>query len=128
MKRTAAVLAAVIVIAACRGDDGLRDDQSTGSIDSAAWRQARDLPPDVLAALDSGNAAFRAKDFNVAREQYLRAIELAPGESSGWFGLSMVERQLGNIAAADSAMMRVRELTPEASLVAPGPDTTRIHP
>lgn len=120
--------AALVVIAGCR-DDRLRDDQATGSIDSTAWRQARELPAGVSEALDSGNAAFRNRDFEAARAHYLRAVELGPGESSAWFGLSMVERQLGNIAAADSAMQRVQQLAPAASLLHGEPaDSTPPHP
>jgi tetratricopeptide (TPR) repeat protein len=121
MKNGASALAALLVLAACGGNDGLRDDQATGSIDSAAWRQAQDLPAGVREALDSGNAAYRAGNYEAAREQYERAIELGPEETAGWFGLSMVEGALGNAAAADSAMQRVRDLTPNASLVEPGP-------
>jgi Flp pilus assembly protein TadD len=95
------------------------DDQATGSIDSTAWSAARDLPADVRVALDSGNAAFRAGEYDAARQQYRRAVELGPDQSAAWFGLSMVERQLGNIAAADSAMQRVQELAPGASLLHP---------
>jgi len=100
------------------------DDQPTGSVDSATWRAARDLPAGVAEALDSGNAAFRARDLEAAKRHYLRAIELGPEESAGWFGLAMVERQLGNSAAADSAMARVRALTPGASLLRPDSDTS----
>jgi Flp pilus assembly protein TadD len=123
-------LAGLVVFIACNRSD-LPDDQATGTIDSAAWSQARDLPAGVREALDSGNAAFRARDYEAAREQYLRAVELGPEESSAWFGLSMVERQLGNAAAADSAMQRVQQLTPGASLIEPGTasDTMpSIHP
>jgi hypothetical protein len=37
----------------------------------------------------------------------------------------MSERQLGNAAAADSAMLRVQQLAPGASLLHPGNDTSR---
>ncbi|MBR9988645.1 MAG: hypothetical protein KFH98_02760 [Gemmatimonadetes bacterium] len=128
MKGIVMAATALLVVAAC-GNDGLPDDQATGSIDSAAWRQAQDLPPDVRAAIDSGNAAFRANDYAAAREQYLRATELAPEQSAGWFGLSMAEGQLGNAAAADSAMQRVHALNPGASLIERGSDTSsRAHP
>lgn len=128
MNRGGMVWAALLVCTAC-GTEAPPDDQMTGSIDSAAWSQARNLPAGVREALDSGNALFRARDYEGARAQYLRAVELGPEESSGWFGLSMVERQLGNAAAADSAMLRVEQLTPEASLVERGADTpTSIHP
>lgn len=115
------VIAAAILagaLAACGGAPP-SDDQATGSIDSAAWSAARDLPVEVRTALDSGNAAFRAGAYEAAREQYRRAVELGPDQSAAWFGLSMVERQLGNIAAADSAMQRVQELAPGASLLHP---------
>lgn len=110
------------VLAACNSDAPPPEDQATGSIDSAAWEQARNLPPGVREALDSGNVAFREDRYDDARTFYLRATELGPQESAGWFGLSMVERQLGNIEAAEAAMQRVQELAPGASLV--HPDTT----
>ena len=117
--------AALVALAGCRDDAQRADDQATGSIDSAAWQQARTLPAGVSEALDSGNAAFRNRDYEAARAQYLRAVELGPEESSAWFGLSMVERQLGNIPAADSAMQRVQELAPGASLVHPDTSVAR---
>jgi len=117
------VVALAGALAACGRGGPLPDDQATGSIDSTAWSEARDLPPDVRVALDSGNAAFRAGAYDAAREQYRRAVELGPDQSAAWFGLSMVERQLGNIAAADSAMRRVQELAPGASLLHPDATT-----
>lgn len=122
MKHGIRTAAALLMLAGCRGD--VPPDQTTGSIDSAAWEQARTMPADVRAALDSGNAAFRADDFDAARTHYQRAIALRPEESAPWFGLAMAERQLGNIAAADSAMARVRALAPGASLVHPSADDT----
>ncbi|HEX6308052.1 MAG TPA: tetratricopeptide repeat protein [Longimicrobiales bacterium] len=127
MKGIIIAIVAVASVAAC-GRGGPPEDQPTGSIDSAAWREARELPPAFAAALDSGNSAFRARDLEAARAHYRRAIELDPEQSAGWFGLSMVEGQLGNTAAADSAMERVRQLTPGASLVHPNDTTPRNHP
>jgi Flp pilus assembly protein TadD len=126
MTRSVVACAALIgALAGCRSDAGPPDDQTTGSIDSAAWQNARALPAGVAAALDSGNVAFRAGDFEAARAQYLRATELGPDVSAAWFGLSMSERRIGNAAAADSAMERVRQLAPGASLLHPGNDTGR---
>jgi Flp pilus assembly protein TadD len=126
MTRSLVACAALIgVLAGCRSDAGPPDDQATGSIDSTAWQKARALPAGVAAALDSGNVAFRAGDFEEARAQYLQATELGPEVSAAWFGLSMSERQLGNAAAADSAMLRVQQLAPGASLLHPGNDTSR---
>jgi Flp pilus assembly protein TadD len=126
MTRSVVAWAALIgALAGCRSDAAPPDDQATGSIDSTAWRAARALPAGVGAALDSGNVAFRAGDFEAARAQYLRATELGPNVSAAWFGLSMSERRIGNAAAADSAMERVRQLAPGASLLHPGNDTGR---
>jgi Flp pilus assembly protein TadD len=126
MTRSVVACAALIgALAGCRSDAGVPDDQPTGSIDSTAWQKARALPAGVAAALDSGNVAFRAGEFEAARAQYLRATELGPEVSAAWFGLSMSERRIGNAAAADSAMERVRQLAPGASLLHPGNDTGR---
>jgi len=111
----------------CRGD-ALPDDQRTGSVDSAAWERARSMPPDVQAALDSGNAAFRRTDYAAAREHYARATQLGPDQSAAWFGLSMAERRLGNAGAADEAMRRVQELAPNSSLVPAEPPAGDLPP
>jgi Flp pilus assembly protein TadD len=116
MKRMVATVV-LGVLAGCSG--GAPEDQPTGSVDSAAWERARSLPADVQAALDRGNAAFRRDDFSTAREHYLRATQLGPDQSAAWFGLSMAERELGNVAAAEQAMRRVQSLAPGASLVHP---------
>ena len=126
MTRSVVACAALLgALAGCRSDAGVPDDQPTGSIDSTAWQKARALPAGVAAALDSGNIAFRAGEFEAARAQYLRATELGPDVSAAWFGLSMSERRIGNAAAADAAMQRVRQLAPGASLLHPGNDTGR---
>src|SRR5690606_18019454 len=125
MKGLIIACTASLVLCGCRNDARPADDQTTGSIDSAAWEQARTLPAGVAEALDSGNAAFRNREYAAARAHYLRAVQLGPDQSAAWFGLSMVERQLGNIPAADSAMDRVRALAPGASLVHPDTAATR---
>lgn len=124
-RRVVACAALIGALAGCRSDASPPDDQPTGSIDSTAWQKARALPAGVATALDSGNVAFRAGGFEAARAQYLRATELGPEVSAAWFGLSMSERRLGNAAAADSAMQRVRQLAPGASLLHPGNDSGR---
>ncbi len=106
------------VVAAC-GPDGPPDDQATGSIDSTSWVEARALPAVVQAQLDSGNAAFRAQDYERARRHYYAASEAGPDEPAVWFGVYMVERQLGNLEAAESAMRRTQEISPGASLIHP---------
>ena len=65
------------------------------------------------AQLDSGNVAYRAKDYTRAREHYTRATEADSTVAAGWYGVYMAEDKLGNRAAADYAMKRASALNPE---------------
>ncbi|HEX6560263.1 MAG TPA: hypothetical protein VF021_12395 [Longimicrobiales bacterium] len=62
--------------------------------------------------LDSGNVAYRAKDYPGARAHYMRATAMDSLSAAGWFGVYMAEDKLGNRAQADYAMKRARELNP----------------
>lgn len=101
------------------GASGCRpEDQETGTVRTDAGQQARsELPPDVVAHLDSGSAAFRAEDYETARRHYREAAQSAPDQASTWFGVYMAEKALGNGAAADSALAKVQALAPGASLL-----------
>ncbi|MDX1567834.1 MAG: hypothetical protein R3223_08530 [Longimicrobiales bacterium] len=83
---------------------GLSQEPAPGVEDMAA----------LVAQLDSGSQAFEEGRLQDARRHHLRAVELAPNLTSAWFGLFMVEDSLGNEAAADSALMRVRRISPGA--------------
>ena len=100
-----------LLVAGC-----LPDDQRTDSIDSAATVRAA-LPPEVLAQVDSGNAAYRRGDFDAAVEAFDAVTAAAPDDPTGWFGLYMAHQSLGNVAAADSAIATARSLAPGASLI-----------
>jgi tetratricopeptide (TPR) repeat protein len=125
MKPTAlriGLLLAVAALAACRPSD-----QTTDTIDVQAGVRARETyPPEVVAQLDSGNAAFKAHNFEEALRHYQTAAEAGPDISATWFGVYMAQHALGNIPAADSALARSRNEVPGASLLRPGgvPDTT----
>jgi hypothetical protein len=41
----------------------------------------------VLAQVDSGNAAYRAEEFDDARAHFTRATEAGPRVAAAWFGL-----------------------------------------
>jgi tetratricopeptide (TPR) repeat protein len=98
---------------ACRPDD-----QPTRSIDpDAAERTRAELPAELVEHLDSGNAAYRAHDFELAREQYRAAVALDSTSTAAWFGVFMAERALGNAEAADEALSRAQDLAPGASLI-----------
>jgi tetratricopeptide (TPR) repeat protein len=126
------IVAALLCVAAftgCRSEPA--DDQRTDTVTPRTMEQARAGWPDGLAELiDSANAAYSAADYDEANLLYRRAAELAPNVTAGWFGIYMAEHARGNIAAADSAMMRARALTPEASLLHGAPDDTLppFHP
>ncbi len=63
--------------------------------------------------LDSGNVAFRQKDFAAAQAYYQKAAEAAPGHAAPWFGTYMVGQATGNKALADSALRMVRQRAPD---------------
>lgn len=75
--------------------------------------QGRDIEA-LVAHLDSGSQAFADGRLQQARRHHLLAVELGPELTSAWFGLFMVEDSLGNEAAADSALLRVWEISPGA--------------
>jgi tetratricopeptide (TPR) repeat protein len=106
-------LLAASLAPACRPDD-----QTTRSIDpDAAERTRAELPAELVEHLDSGNAAYRARDFEEARDQYRAAVALDSTSTAAWFGLSMAERALGNADAAAEALKRAQDLAPGASLI-----------
>ncbi len=93
----------------------LPDDQRTDSVDPET--AGRELPPDAVAQLDSGNVAYREGDYDGALQYYVRVTEMAPDDATGWFGIYMAQQALGNAAAADSAIAEARRRNPGASLI-----------
>lgn len=121
MIRPTVAIAVALAMAAC----GAPNDQETGSIDSQEVRRARaDLDPDLVEALDSGNAAYRRGDYDEALDYYHQAVDVDDKVPAGWFGVYMAEAALGHPEAADSAMARAQELAPGASLIHPDTNTT----
>lgn len=126
----ALLLAALPVLAGCGGGEGDAGGENRFSIDGRGLNEAVDsvresrrtapagmsarsggqsrssLPPDVQAALDSGNAAYRTGDYRAALEQFESLASEHPDVRAAWFGVFMAHRALGNTAAADSAMQR----------------------
>jgi Flp pilus assembly protein TadD len=100
---------------------GPPDDQRTDSVERSAITNARaDWPVGVAEAVDSGNVAYRARDFDTAVRHYRRGIQAGPDVGAAWFGLYMAELANGNAAAADSALEQARALMPGASLLRAG--------
>jgi hypothetical protein len=95
------------------------EDQRTETLDPQGEQTRAQLPPDVVAQLDSGTVAYRGDRFEDALAHYARVTELAPSVAAGWFGVYMVQHRLGNAAAADSALARAQGTAPGASLIHP---------
>ena len=70
---------------------------------------AGELSPAARAALDSANAAFKAKDYETALRHYRLAAVATPNHAAPWFGINMVAQATHNQALADSAMTEVRK-------------------
>lgn len=97
----AARAALLLALAACgRGDAG-------GASPAAAA-----VPAPVRAQLDSGNAAYRLRDYPAALRHYREAARLGPDQAPAWYGVQMAAGALGDRAAADSAGARLRALAP----------------
>jgi tetratricopeptide (TPR) repeat protein len=120
--RRVGMLLALAALAACRPAD-----PPTESVDVQAGARARETyPPIVVAQIDSGNAAYSAGNYEEALRHYRAAADAGPEIPATWFGIYMAQHALGNLAAADSALQRVRTVAPGASLLRPGsPDSTR---
>lgn len=112
-------LAATLLLTGCdRGDD-----QQTGAIrdrDVLAARAA--LDPAVVEALDSGNVAYRNRDYQRALAHYNAALAMDEELAAGWFGVYMAQLALGNPDAAAAAMEQARRYAPGATLMHPAPD------
>ncbi len=96
------------------------DDQRTDTVTPDDVRQAREaLDPRLVAKLDSGNAAMRARDPATALEQYREATAIDPESAAAWFGVYMAAGALGEEEEAVAALDRARGLEPRASLLDP---------
>jgi hypothetical protein len=68
------------------------------------------LPPAARAALDSGNAEFRAKHFETALAHYRVAAKTLPADdATAYYGIFMAAKKLGNDKLADSAQAEVKK-------------------
>lgn len=119
----AGTLTAVAAIAVLAVGCQRADDQRTDTMTDRDVLAARDqLDPAVLAALDSGNVAYRARDYQRSLDHYRDAVGMQDELAAGWFGIYMAELALGNLDAAEAAMARARAHAPTASLMQPDPE------
>ena len=109
------VVLMLLAVHSCRPDD-----QRTDTLDPIEGMLAReDMPPEVVAQLDSGSIQFRADSFEVALAHYRRVTEMVPEAAAGWFGVYMAQQALGNSDAAAEALQKTQDAVPGASLVYP---------
>jgi tetratricopeptide (TPR) repeat protein len=106
LSRGAARAALLLALAACGRGDAAGGRAAHGGADA--------LPPEVRARVDSGNAAYRARDFQAALRHFREAARLDPGQAVSWYGVQMAAGALGDQAAADSAAARLRALAPSS--------------
>ncbi|HEX8723973.1 MAG TPA: tetratricopeptide repeat protein [Gemmatimonadaceae bacterium] len=81
--------------------------QMTAGADSTANPHTT-MSPDARAALDSGNAQYRAGKYADALKSYRKSSELAPLNAAPFFGIYMAAEKLGNKALADSASAQIK--------------------
>ena len=108
------------VLTACSGDgpgERVPLDRMGGSQSAA-----EELPAELQALLDAGNAAYRDREYERAMEHFEEVARLAPDLAAGWYGIGMTHTALGNVEAAESAMMEVHRLAPNIPLQHPRSD------
>lgn len=128
MKRSAALLAAAVVLFATSCKQNPSPDNAKVPITPPAdsVHAAMATPTPFQFQLDSGNVAFRAKDYTRARAHFMRATEIDSTNAAAWFGVYMAEDKLGNKAEADYAMKKAQELNPSFKGANPhGSDATK---
>lgn len=87
-----------------------------------------EMPHEIKVLIDAGNAAFAAGNYEAAQRHYLGAAARDTAVAAAWYGVAMAERALGNDAAADSALQRVRGLGGPAAVHHPGAGTEEDRP
>ena len=75
------------------------------------------LSPAAKAALDSGNAYYRAREYTDALAWYRRASDIAPAHAAPYYGIYMAASALGKNALADSALKAFSARTIDAGQI-----------
>jgi hypothetical protein len=81
-------------------------------------------------ALETGNAAFRAKDYAAALVAFEKARALAPEHAAPWFGIYMVAQARKDNRAADAALKEIQlrsEVMPNGPAVLDSAAMRRAH-
>ncbi|HEY0791465.1 MAG TPA: tetratricopeptide repeat protein [Chthoniobacterales bacterium] len=73
------------------------------------------LPKEARDAAEKGLADFRAEQFEEARQEFSRMIELAPNHPMGWANLGAVEYRLNALNEAEEDLKKAVHLDPAAA-------------
>ena len=114
MRRSAALCAAALVLLTTSCKQKTSSDAKvpiTPPADSSHQQMTAARTP-VQLQLDSGNIAYRARDYAGARAHYMQATRMDSTAAAAWFGVYMAEDRLGNKAQAEYAMKRASALNP----------------
>jgi hypothetical protein len=104
----------VLLLAACQNEDdkkGRIPISGEGAMAEAPAELPPGMTPAAAANLDSGNVAFRVKQYEVAQQYYMRAATIVPQQAAPWYGVYMVAQATSNQKLADSAMKMVSQRT-----------------
>ncbi len=119
MRAFALIIAGALAVAGCTRSneapptDSLLTSLPPGHVPIAPSTSESSLGVAAQALLDSGNAAFRLKEYSKSLEYYAMAANAAPKHAAPWFGTYMVGQAMGDKALADSALRMVRERSPD---------------
>ncbi len=83
--------------------------QMTAAPDSTANPHST-MSPEARAALDSGNAQYRAGRYPAALASYRKSSALAPLNAAPYFGIYMAAEKVGDKKLADSATAEIQRL------------------
>lgn len=138
--RRPASVAAVVLLAGVAACEKREDPKATSLSQSAtpadgqlppghpSLASANPLPAAAKIYLDSGNVAYRAKQYETARRYYSQAAALAPDHGAPWFGIYMVGEVTKNKKLADSALAEVKKRTPQDTTSTMKPDSALLNP
>jgi Flp pilus assembly protein TadD len=104
------LLLALVAATACG-----KDDSAPRVPLGAAGASATGASTPLQAALDRGNAAYRARDYEGALRAYREAAAANPENVAPYYGIQMAARAMGNNVLADSAMRRIRAMSGDSS-------------
>lgn len=113
------MLLAVLAALACKDADEVPKlplgHPPIASVGASSTAAAPLIEGEARVALDSGNALYKTKAYQLALDQYRRAADLAPGDEAPLFGMLMVASSTSDARLADSVTALMRALRPQPS-------------